>query len=118
MGGVPPATELQSGMVWLPGGDSEPLGALVEDLFGLRLGGRGFDAGRPHVCMSHPHGAVWSGARPRSQRGAQFSQARREFLGESKRLWIGERWLGSADSGETLPVEAGTRCVRCFGIER
>jgi transposase len=42
---------------------------------------------------------------------SQVSQARRQFVGEAKRLWRGERWLGSDGSSATLPGEAGTKHV-------
>ena len=53
-----------------------------------------------------------------SQRGDQFSEAGRQFVGQSKRLWRGTLWLESGDSGETGPDEAGTRYVLCSGIKR
>src|SRR5215831_6623826 len=117
MGRVPAATELQSGVVWRSGARRQSLGALLEDLLGVWLGGRGPDAGRPHV----PVRGLWPGARSRSEHGYQSSQvrhARRQVVGEAKRLWRGERWLGSDGSSEPLPVEAGTKRVRCFGIKR
>ncbi len=52
------------------------------------------------------------------QPGDHFAHTRREFLGESKRLWRGRLWPGPCGPGETIPDEAGTRYVRCFGIER
>jgi putative transposase len=38
-----------------------------------------------------------------------LSQPRREFLGQSQRLWSGKRWPGPQDPGETALAEAGTQ---------
>jgi hypothetical protein len=57
------------------------------------------------------------GTRPRLNCGHQYGQTRRRFVGESNRLWRGELWPAPCGPGETVPVEAGTRCVRCFAIE-
>jgi putative transposase len=46
------------------------------------------------------------------------SAVRRQFVGQSNRLWRGKLWLESGDSGETGPDEAGTRYVLCSGIKR
>jgi transposase len=51
MGRVPAPTGLQSGVVWLSGAPRQSVGALLEDVFGVRVGGRGPDAGRPPVLL-------------------------------------------------------------------
>src|SRR5262249_10572813 len=48
---VSATTGLQGGVVWLPGDYGQSLGALLEDVFGMRLGGRGADAGRPYISV-------------------------------------------------------------------
>jgi putative transposase len=42
----------------------------------------------------------------------------REFPGHTQRLWRGTRWREAEAWRETVPGEAGTRVVECFGIKR
>src|SRR5262252_8665353 len=64
--------------------------------------------------------AVRSWTRPeRGDQARHARHARREFLGEPKRLWSGQRWPGSGDCSGTGRAEAGTKCAFApRGIER
>jgi hypothetical protein len=60
-----------------PSDRGQPLGALLEDLLGLRVGGRGAGPGGADVSLSQPQGVLWTSAGPRSERSAQFSKTGR-----------------------------------------
>ena len=82
---------LQGGVVRLPSACRQSVGANVQGLFRVRVDQRTVDPGRSHVQLP----GMRLGARPRSEcrdQSSQFSQTRRQFVGESKRLWRGRRW--------------------------
>lgn len=96
--------------------------SVVEDLLWLRAGQGGPAAWHPRLLLS----GVWAGPRPRPERreqprpprGDRGRARRRQFGGDAKRLWRGQRWPGRQRPGGTAFGEAGTdshldthRCV-------
>src|SRR5262249_30331482 len=112
---VPPAAHLQGGVVWLLGARRQSLGAVVEDLPRLWVGGRGVNRFRSRVPLPQSAGVLWSGDGSRCERRHQCAHTGREFLGQSKRLWRGERWQGLGGPGATIPLEAGSTLSRSLG---
>src|SRR5262249_7672469 len=101
-------------------GGGESVVSVEQDLLGLRLGGCGAHPRRPGGSLPQPPAArVRVDPGSRSERGAQCGPPRRECLGAAKRLWSGQRWPASVESGATGRGEAGTNhAVAPRGIER
>jgi hypothetical protein len=123
---IPAPAGVQSCLVRVPGYRSRSMVSMVSmvcvfsHLLVLRVGKRGFDALRSHVCVSQSGSALlWPRDGPRPECRYQLSQAGRQFSGQPKRLWRGQRWPGWQHSGETAPSEARTGHVSSpRGIKR
>ena len=112
LGAVPPSVALQDDLVRIPSAGRTTVLPVVKDLFWMWAGEGGPTTQRADVLLP----CMRAGAGPRPERreescsvcGDRGWACRREFPGDAKRLWRGERWPGRRRLGGTTLGEAGT----------